>query len=267
MRLLILLTCCVLSGHGAGIAAADPGLTETLSSIRMSLTPYAGDEFDGSDGSPPNPAMWNIETGGGGWGNGEQQTYTERNVRLDGQGRLVIEATDVAGEVTSARINTRGKAELAEGLIEASIWFPQGQGVHPAFWMLGTSLGSAGYPASGELDVIEIVNNAANAHFAVHGPFPGGGKWKLSQSATTVDLSTGFHTYWLYKQAGEIVVGINELAMARFDVQQLPTDAMWVQDAPFFALLNVAVGGEWPGSLGQDVLPRQMMVDWVRFYR
>lgn len=243
----------------------------TLSSLTARLTPYIVDDFNGPPNSPPDPGLWNIETGGGGWGNKEMQTYTADppNVRQDGLGSLIIEASDNGGQLTSARINTLGKASLTNGLIAASIRMPAGQGLHPAFWMLGDSLPGVGYPASGEIDIIELVNDPTQAHFAVHGPMvdPALPKWKLSTNAQMPDLSADFHTYWLYKEPGRLTVGIDEAPLAVFAANEVPEGAQWVQDAPFFALLNLAVAGEWPGPLGPGVLPAQMTVDWVRFYQ
>jgi len=265
--------CVILSSAIAGppLVRAEPVSSSGFSVLTAGLAPYLVDEFDGPRGQLPNPAMWNIRTGGGGWGNQEKQEYTADagNVRLDGAGNLVIEARTDNGRITSARIDTLGHADLGFGVIAARIRMPQGQGLHPAFWMLGNSLESVGYPGSGEIDIIEIVNDAQRAFFSAHGPMADvtAPKWKLSTNNVGVDLAANFHIYWLSKQPGHLVIGIDELPLAVFDVEDLPPGADWVQDAPFFALLNLAVAGEWPGPLDPAVLPAQMLVDWVRFYQ
>lgn len=250
-------------------ARAEPA-TEGFSSVIAGLVPRVADEFEGAQGQPPDPALWNIRTGGGGWGNFEKQVYTGAagNVRLDGLGNLVIEARLNDDEITSARIDTLGKADLGFGVVAARIKMPQGQGLHPAFWMLGDSLEAVGYPGSGEIDIVEIVNDARRAYFSVHGPMldPSAPKWKLSTNHDGVNLADDFQTYWLSKQPGHLVIGIDEDPLAVFDLSELPPEANWVQDAPFFALLNLAAAGEWPGPLDPAVLPAQMLVDWVRFY-
>jgi beta-glucanase (GH16 family) len=265
--------CCIVTASAVATApraGAEPVDVESFSSETAGLSPYLFDEFDGPEGQPPNPRLWNIRTGGGGWGNSEKQEYTAdaKNVRLDGAGNMVIEARADGGRLTSARIDTLGHADLRFGVIAARIKMPQGQGLHPAFWMLGNSLGSVGYPGSGEIDIIEIVNDARRGYFSAHGPMndPTEPKWKLSTNIVGGNLATGFHTYWLSKQPGHLVIGIDEAPLATLDMKDLPAGANWVQDAPFFALLNLAVAGEWPGPLDLAVLPAQMLVDWVRFY-
>lgn len=262
----------LLTGIALAIApTADASPAEGFSAVTAGKLLRTADEFDGAAGLPPNPALWNIRTGAGGWGNKEQQDYTAApdNVRLDGAGNLVIEARTDGGRITAARIDTLGKADLQFGVLAARIKVPAGQGLHPAFWMLGNTLESVGYPGSGEIDIIEIVNDGHLAFFSVHGPMadPASPKWKLSTNSRGVDLSADFHTYWVSKQPGRLVIGIDEVPLAVFDAAQLPAGATWVQDAPFFALLNVAVAGEWPGPLDPAVLPAQMLVDWVRFYQ
>lgn len=271
---LAVLACCAIMSFAVTpvpVVRAEPVFSTGFSALTAELVPYLVDEFDGPRGQLPNPALWNIRTGGGGWGNKEKQEYTADagNIRLDGAGNLVIEARADGDRLTSARIDTLGHADLRFGVIAARIKMPQGQGLHPAFWMLGNSLESAGYPGSGEIDIIEIVNDAQRAHFSVHGPMadPTAPKWKLSTNNVGVDLAADFHTYWLSKQPGHLVIGIDETPLAAFDIKDLPPGANWVQDAPFFALLNLAVAGEWPGPLDPAALPAQMLVDWVRFYR
>jgi beta-glucanase (GH16 family) len=255
----------------AGTSDADVGLGAGYSTRVAGLAPYAGDEFDGPDGAPPDPARWNIRAGAGGWGNKEQQDYTPEpaNVRLDGDGSLIITTQDVDGRLTSARIDTDGKERLESGIVAARIKLPEGQGLHPAFWMLGESLDEVGYPECGEIDIIETVNRADLAFFSVHGPMREhlSPKWKLSTSRPVANLSNDYHIYWVDKRPGRLIIGIDDEPMALFEPQNVPTGSKWVQDAPFFVLLNVAAGGEWPGPVGDGVLPATMSVDWVRFYR
>ncbi|GAA3219378.1 hypothetical protein GCM10020256_24310 [Streptomyces thermocoprophilus] len=147
------------------------------------------DEFDGPAGSLPSAAKWTLETGGGGFGNHELEYYTNRpdNVSLDGAGHLVITArknTDTSltcwygpCQYTSARLNTARTFTQKYGRIEARIKVPRGQGMWPAFWMLGDDLGSAGWPASGEIDIMENVGyEPGTVHGTLHGPgYSGGG--------------------------------------------------------------------------------------------
>lgn len=252
-------------------AGAEPMVATGFSTATAGKTLRISDEFDGPAGQPPNPALWNIRTGAGGWGNREKQVYTASpgNVRLDGAGNLVIEARLDGDTISAARIDTQGKADLQFGVLAARIKMPAGQGLHPAFWMLGNTLDEVGYPGSGEIDIIEIVNDGHRGYFSVHGPMtdPAAPKWKLSTNSLGADLSADFHTYWVSKQPGLLIIGIDETPLAEFRPEQLPPGADWVQDNPFFALLNVAVAGEWPGPLDPAALPAQMTIDWVRFYQ
>lgn len=252
------------------VADSSTGFTELSNTMAI----YSADEFDGPTGSAPNPAMWNVERGGGGWGNGEQQVYTAEsaNLRLDGGGNLVIQALEEGGAITSARINTRGKADLASGMVAARIKLPAGAGLHPAFWMLGTSLETAGYPECGEIDTIETIDATPRGYFTLHGPKTSSTPekrehWQAGVSADVPDLFDRFHIFWVEKRPGRVIMGIDETPTATFTPDTVPPDAVWVMDDPYFAVLNLAVGGVWPGPLGPGVLPQKMLVDWVRFYR
>jgi beta-glucanase (GH16 family) len=288
----------LLTSSACGLAHPGPDEGPTLSSIIASHTLYAADEFTGALNQPPDPKFWNIETGDGGWGDHEVQSYTAdaRNIHQDGQGHLVIEADGQDGNITSARLNTEGKVELTNGLIAARIKLPAGQGLHTGFWMLGSSLNSVGYPACGEIDIVETSNDGTKAYITIHGPAGGGpagpqSEWQLQPDALSGDFADNFHTYWLFKQPQKLTIGIDERPVATINpgdvlegaqwvqnepqlhrmaghlVRDVPGGAQWVFDQPFFALLNLAVGGEYSGPLGPGVLPKQMTVDWVRFYR
>lgn len=259
-----------------GTCHAEPGgmPVGSFSAITASHQLYAADDFDGPSNSAPDPAMWNIETGGVGWGAGEAQAYTAdpANIRQDGAGHLVINARDDDGHITSARLNTQGKVDVTEGMVAARIKMPAGQGLQPAFWLLGQSLPEVGWPASGEIDVVELLNSASTAYFTVIGPRVEGQRGNSSHSQLQLTsqmsgLADDFHTYWLYKQSGQLVFGIDENAIATVTPADLPPGQQWIYDTPYFAVLNLAVGGIWPGPLGKGVLPKQMTVDWVRFYR
>ena len=262
------------SGLGVYAAVGDPGVRSARLDLQRKVTLYGSDEFSGPAGTLPNPKLWSIETGGGGWGNDEKQVYTDlpANVRVDGSGHLVIEARWDADVITSARISTRQKLDFKRGMIQARIRMPSGQGLHPAFWMLGTSIDQVGYPRSGEIDIAEVIGNEPTVHAAVHGPWISASprpdpKWKLSDELQPgAAPSDDFHIYWISKEAGSITIGMDDTAYATFTTEQLPEGGKWVQDLPFYLLLNLAVGGEWPGEVGPGALPAQMLVDWVRIY-
>ncbi|MEO9324559.1 family 16 glycosylhydrolase [Nocardioides sp. C4-1] len=235
------------------------------------------DEFDGPAGSPVDGGRWNLETGGGGWGNNEHQYYTSStsNVAHDGQGHLAITARreNPGGyqcwygscQYTSARITTAGTYAPTFGRIEARIKVARGQGIWPAFWMLGQDIGSVGWPASGEIDVMENVGKDPNrVHGTVHGPgYSGGGGITGSRDLGRA-LADDFHTFAVDWSPGLIRWLVDDQEYHR--VTPASTNGNpWVFDKPYFLILNLAVGGNWPGYPdGSTQFPQQMLVDWVR---
>jgi beta-glucanase (GH16 family) len=233
----------------------------------------AADEFDGPAGSAPNPGIWRYDLGAGGWGNAELQTYTDsrRNAALDGAGNLVITAQREAdGSYSSARLKTESTYSAQYGRIEARIRIPRGQGIWPAFWMLGADIAQVGWPACGEIDVMENVGYEPGiVHGTVHGPGYSGaqGISAAYQHPSGAAFADDFHVYGVDWRPGSITWTVDGLAyrtVTRADVGSDP----WVFDKPFFVILNVAVGGTWPGSPDATTrFPQQMIVDWLRVYQ
>lgn len=236
------------------------------------------DEFNGTNGSTPDPAKWTYDLGGGGWGNQELETYTNRAVNAQVQnGSLVITAQretftgndGITRDYTSARIKTQALFSQAYGRFEARIKIPKGQGIWPAFWMLGSDFPTAGWPRCGEIDVMENIGREPGiVHGSLHGP---------SSSATTSDLTSsfalpagqnfadGFHVYAVEWEPDTVRFYVDATNFATFTRAQWPQSGQWVFDHPFFIILNVAVGGVWPGSPDATTqFPQQMLVDYVR---
>ncbi len=264
-----------LTGAAAATAAAGTvlGAGAPAEAATSGGTLLAADEFDGAAGSAPNPGIWRFDTGAGGWGNAELQTYTDsrRNSALDGAGNLVVTARREAdGSYTSARLKTEGTFTAQYGRIEARIRIPRGQGLWPAFWMLGADIGQVGWPACGEIDVMENVGyEPAVVHGTVHGPGYSGAQG-LTASYTQPNgaaFADDFHVYGVDWRPGSVtwtVDGVARRTVTRADVGSAP----WVFDKPFFVVLNVAVGGSWPGSPDATTrFPQQMTVDWVRVWQ
>lgn len=224
------------------------------------------EDFNGSAGSLPNPEHWAIDTGPSavhGWERGSLQTYTDspENIQLDGRGNLVITARKGADGFTSGRAVTRGKLEFGFGTISARIKFPTGQGIWPAFWMLGSNIDEVGWPECGEIDIMELINQADRYHVAVHAP---GGD--AEAKGPIVDLSREFHEYWVTRTESSIAIGVDGDVLKVFTPADLPPDSPWVFRDPMFVLLNVAVGGTWPGPPDEStVFPAAMIIDWLRF--
>jgi Glycosyl hydrolases family 16 len=228
------------------------------------------DEFNGST---INSANWSFETGGGGWGNNELENYTNRsvNARIE-NGNLVIEARRESfggSAYTSARMKTQGKQSFGINTwVEASINAPEGQGIWPAFWMLGNSISTVGWPSCGEIDIMEIqgqnpAKNFGTIHWADqngnHASF--GGIFNSSSS-----LTAGFHTYAISRTSTSIKWYVDRVQYAEANISGGINSTSEFQ-GPFFILLNVAVGGNFVGSPdGTTVFPQQMQVDWVRVW-
>ena len=229
------------------------------------------DEFDGPANASPDPSKWTYDVGGGGWGNQELETYTNsvENVRLDGNGHLVIRAVANGTSYTSARLKTQGLFTAQYGHVEASIKLPTGRGIWPAFWMLGSNISSVGWPQCGEIDVMENIGSEPSINRgSAHGPGYAGGqsitaRYLLPGSAK---FSDAFHTFAIDWTPGTIVFSVDGTTYNTVTRSSIPSGASWVFDAPFFLLLNVAVGGTFPGSPDATTqFPQEMVVDYVRY--
>lgn len=237
-----------------------------------------GDEFDA--GSQPDPSRWVYDLGGGGWGNQELQTYTSRpdNAALR-DGMLVITARaerftgadGIARDYTSARLKTRDRFAQTYGKFEARIKVPRGQGLWPAFWMLGVDIDAVGWPPCGEIDVMEhIGREPTSIHGTLHGPgYSGsGGQGTAATAADGRPIADAFHTFAVEWEPAEIRWYVDGRQYFSRRPADLPAGARWVFDHDFFLLLNLAVGGAWPGNPdATTTFPQEMLVDYVRAYR
>jgi len=236
------------------------------------------DEFDGADGSAPDPAKWVLETGGGGWGNNELEYYTARrtNSRVE-KGKLVINAVQekftgpdgVTRQYTSARLKTQKLFAQKYGKFEARIRIPKGQGMWPAFWLLGDDISTAGWPACGEIDIMEnIGSERATIHGTIHGPgYSGADSFGASYVLPVRNVGDDFHVFAVEWEPNEIRFYVDAQLYQTRTPADLPEDTRWVFDHPFFLILNLAVGGKWPGNPNPSTkFPQQMLVDYVRAY-
>jgi beta-glucanase (GH16 family) len=255
-------------------AAQNP---PTKTSGRWMLT--WSDEFDGTNGSAPDPAKWVIETGGHGWGNHELEYYTPRAENVKQQnGKLVITARQekftgadgVTRDYTSARLKTAGRFAQTYGRFEARIKIPAGQGIWPAFWMLGANIGQVPWPACGEIDIMEnIGREPSTVHGSMHGPGYSGGNplTGVYTLPTGQRFADDFHVFAVEWEPNVVRFYVDNALYETRTPADLPAGTHWVYEHPFFLLLNVAVGGDWPGSPDQSsVFPQTMLVDYVRVY-
>ena len=241
------------------------------------------DEFDGAEGSPVDSAKWVFDIGGGGWGNNEFEYYTNStaNASMDGNGNLVITAIKETlprkkkcwygrCEYSSARIKTAGKFKQAYGRFEARVKIPYGQGIWPAFWMLGSNINKVGWPKCGEIDVMEnIGREPSTAHGTIHGPgYSGANGIGAAYDLPAGSFADDFHVFAIEWEPGAIRWYVDGSLYQTRTPADLPSGAAWVFDHPFFMLLNLAVGGNWPGSPdATTVFPQRMYVDYVRVYQ
>lgn len=230
------------------------------------------DEFD-VDGAP-NSTYWsyNIGTGSNGWGNNELQYYTDRpqNVVVE-DGMLKITAIRelyMGSNYTSARILTKGKLEQKYGRIEARIKCPLGQGIWPAFWMLGANSDTVIWPQCGEIDIMEYLgSNPTTAFGTVHGPGYAGGQ-SISKNFTLKNsrFDTDFHIFGIEWGENYINYYIDDKLYNQITPEDVPGE--WVFNQPFYIILNMAVGGNLPGSPNTETtFPQTMLVDYVRIYQ
>ena len=260
-------------------AVASPAVTNQevtpKADVGIAATTFA-DEFNAPAGTPVNGSKWTMETGDN-VNNHERQYYTNStsNAAHDGQGNLVITARrENPGnyqcwygrcEYTSARLNTAGKFTQTYGTFEARIKMSRGQGMWPAFWMLGNDIGNVGWPQSGEIDIMENVGFEPNTvHGTLHGPgYSGSGGIGAGYSIGS-PFADGFHTFRVEWSPDRIVWKVDGNTYQT----RTPADLggrEWVFDKPFFMILNLAVGGYWPGDPdGSTPFPNTLTIDYVR---
>lgn len=229
------------------------------------------EEFD--SGTAPNPNIWNydIGTGANGWGNSELQYYTNRtqNVKVE-NGVLKITALKenfMGSAYTSTRILTKGKFEKKYGRIEARIKLPLGKGLWPAFWMLGANSSTVVWPQCGEIDIMEYLgSNPISIFGTVHGPgYSGGNAISKNYSLTNNRFDNDFHVFGIEWDENKINYYVDDVLYNQITPEDVPGE--WVFNQPFYIILNMAVGGNFPGSPNSEtVFPQTMLVDYVRVY-
>lgn len=255
-------------------------LADGRQAIAVDITPIIPPEgwelvwHDEFDDPAINPENWTFDLGGGGWGNGEMQIYTNKsdNARVE-NGNLVIEARKEPNEnggfsFTSARLKTQGLQTFQYGRIEARIKVPAGAGFWPAFWMLGSNFPEVGWPDCGEIDIMEYVGkDPTNILGTMHGPGYSGALGLSGWKRQTENIADDFHVYAIEWDTDEIkwfFDGEQYSAYTREDVG----NREWVFDQPFFVILNLAVGGTLGGLVSPEtVFPSQVLVDYVRVYQ
>jgi beta-glucanase (GH16 family) len=232
------------------------------------------DDFNGPAGQLPDSTNWNFDVGTD-WGNAQLEYDTDRavNVSLDGDGNLAITARKenyMDRSYTSGRINTMGHFDHARGRFEARIKLPVGQGIWPAFWLLGADFAAVGWPECGEIDIMEYRGQTPNiAQGALHGPgYSGGASFWRSYELEGAGFNDDFHIFGIDWSRDRITWYIDKTRYFTVTRADVSDRGKWVFDHTFFIILNVAVGGNFVGSPDETtVFPQTMLVDWVRVYR
>lgn len=229
------------------------------------------DEFD-VDGAPNN-SLWSFDigTGNGGWGNNELQYYTDRpeNVKVE-NGMLKITAIKesyMGSAYTSARLLTKGKFAQKYGRFEARIKMPYGQGMWPAFWLLGDNIDTVSWPDCGEIDIMEYRGQQPTLiSGTVHGPgYSGGQSISKSYALKNDRFDTDFHVFGI--EWGENYINYYVDNVLYNQITPNDVTGQWVFDHPFYIIINLAVGGNYVGSPNTEtVFPQDMLIDYVRVY-
>lgn len=222
---------------------------------------------------------WNIETGGDGWGNRELQFYTENgNLSLENDCLVITAKKNKSGphRYTSARINTRNKFAVQYGKIEARIKLPYGKGLWPAFWMLGSSFQQVGHPLCGEIDILEMIGGEDASKGFSDSVIWGSLHWvdrRRNQKSLTAKhaisrkYAQDFHVFGITWDSQSIRFSVDHHVYQTVSLKK-GRDGLDVFHRPFFIILNLAVGGNWPGPPDETTQwPQKMMVDWVRVYQ
>jgi len=233
------------------------------------------DEFEGPQGQVPDSTRWTYDTWGNdsGWGNNQLEFNSNRpgNVSLDGAGHLAIVAREESYgglNYTSARIKTQSLFETTFGRFEARIMLPWGQGLWPAFWMLGNDIDSVSWPQCGEIDIMEYRGQEpSQIEGTLHGPgYSGGQGIGSTYTLTNARFDTEFYTFAIEWNLDSINWYVDDEHFQTLRSSDVTGD--WVYDHPFFILLNLAVGGNWVGPPNENtIFPQTMLVDYVRVYQ
>ena len=267
------------SSSAAGLSSSS---SETVSSSSSETTSSSSAEpaaqylwHDEFDGETIDTSKWTFEigTGAGGWGNNEWEYYTDRKENAyikDGVLHIRAQKEDYEGQkYTSARMITKDKFAFTYGTVEARIALPTGKGIWPAFWMLGQNIDEVSWPACGEIDIIETINDEnivyGTHHWQYNGNHASYGNNTKDYYGTSKELDiTQFHTYKMVWNEKLIAMYVDEFKYQEIDIESAK-DGLEAFHKPQFFILNVAVAGSWPGfEVDDSQFPNEMLVDYIR---
>lgn len=266
----------ITDNKAIGIIKSNKSLQQTDPTGYTTPSSYPGytlkwnDEFNGSSIDQNN---WNYDLGASGWGNNELQNYTSQSANsYIANGSLVIEAIKGPnGNYTSARMITKGKRTFQYGRIDIRAKLPRGQGIWPALWMLGSNIDNVGWPACGEIDIMEYLGHQTST---VHGTAHWGAQGSTSSqsSSSRYDLTSGnfydkFHVFSIIWEPNKIRWYMDDQLFHTVTTSTTGA-AAWRFNQEFFFIFNIAVGGNWPGYPDATTqFPQKMFVDYVRVFQ
>ena len=254
--------------NGTYLPVNNKGYTSASNYPEMKL--IWNDEFNGKT---LNMSSWSYDIGGSGWGNNELEYYTNssKNSFLTG-GYLVIEARKEnygSNNYTSARVLSKDKVQFTYGRIDIRAKLPKGQGIWPALWMLGSNISTNAWPSCGEIDIMELLgNNPKTIYGTIHWGQAGTGSTHIGSNyaLTTDDFSSSFHLFSLLWKQDVLTFYVDDVPY--FIANKSQITGTYPFDKPFFFILNVAVGGDWPGNpTDLTEFPQQMIVDYIRVFQ
>ncbi len=256
------------AGSGGGAGGSD--LTQAPAGWNLVWS----DEFNGAVGDSLDKTKWAYSVGPND-ANMEQEYYTDRpqNSGYDGQGHFLITSLHesyMGYQYTSAKFTTSGKYQVTYGRLETRIKLPTGKGLWPAFWNLGTNIGSVGWPGCGEMDIMETVGDQLTMnHGSLHGPGYSGGS-DLTGTYTLPNqqqFDGDFHVFAAEWEENVVRFYVDDTLYETRTPADVPAGKKWVYDHDVFLILNVAVGGTWPGNPDNSIFPQSMAIDYVRVYQ
>jgi len=248
-------------------SSAEAAEERSIVGATMERTMVWSDEFDGEE---LDTSVWNYELGDGcpnlcGWGNNEQQTYTRKNHHL-ADGFLTITARKEIEGYTSTRITTKNKHHFRYGRIEARAKLPVGEGLWPAFWMLGQNIDIVKWPTCGEIDILEYLGKEKGKVFTSLHTKAKHGNNANTRKTSFADIEKGFHRYSAEWTPESIAFFVDNQWVYTFEPKDRSVE-VWPFDKPFYVLLNLAIGGNFGGpGIDESVFPQEYIIDYVRVY-
>jgi beta-glucanase (GH16 family) len=223
------------------------------------------------EGKKLDETVWNYELGNGcpsicGWGNNERQVYTKINHKLK-KGKLTITAKKEKETYTSTRITSAGKKEFQYGRIEARAKLPVGEGIWPAFWMLGSNINNVGWPKCGEIDILEYVGKNPHLVYTSLHTQDSHGETINSKKIVFPKIEEGFHIFAVDWTKDKMDFFVDDKLVYTFQ-PEVKNENTWPFNQPFYIIINMAIGGNFGGpEVDDSIFPQEYILDYVKVYQ